>query len=549
MPATVQPAPAPSNFPIMRTYLQHGLSVIPLSPRSKAPSFKSLPNGRWSLWQERLATDAELRDWESAEPDAGIGIVCGFVSGGDNAYCLTGLDVDDADFSKWIEDTATEALLRRTWTVKTGSGKLHIYLFSKQGNQTTSLTAKSRHAADLRAHGNPQIGSKGSYLAAPPTTHPDTGACYTSLYGGPDSIAVVEDASVIFQQLLTSWSRAYDVNLQSDPRGKTIQPPADDETRTLLQRKLGHEKVPGYIRRAILDGAEPGEGDWPNAPSHSDVDYGVVVQLLRHGFTREDVESVFASFPVGEPCYRNDERADHGWMYLDYTLRKAGNELRIQKEAAGKAQGDNFVVERVVRVDYGEDPQYQITLHFTDSGKTASAVMRSEDITSERLFQNAAIKATSELPVMPMQFRGKGFFMFTQLLTKMTEREGVPLEATGQGHLLAKMLEIMQREMLDFRPVDRSELRMGWYDDNTSSAFVLGGTLITRVTMAIRPAPRPENVWQVLRALGGSEKTVVFNGTRERMWSLPLGQLREAMGADSLTRRASLRIAGQTDDG
>lgn len=543
--ATTQPAVDP--YPIMRRYLALGLSVFPLGPAKKGPSFRALPGGKWGRYQERLAREDELNEWQQHEPNAGIGIVCGFASGGDQKLCLTCLDLDSPEFSHWLENNVADALLRKTWTVRSGSGRLHVYLYSRQPVRTSSLTAKGEHAADIRGHGNPQIGTGGSYMAAPPSIHEKTGAPYVTLYGDPATIALVDDAALVFQKLLTHWAQAVEVTTARDPRGKTIQPPADEIAQRTLIRKMAHKQVPHYIRRTIIDGYEPGEGDWPNAPTHSHVDFGVVVSLLRCEFTREEVECLYASFPVGEPTYRNISRPDHGWLYLDYTIRNAQQELQRQKEAQAKASGDNFDIVRVVRVDYDSEPEYRVTIRFTDTGHEATCKLRAEDVTSLRGFQNAIFKGSNEMPMVGIQFQGKSFYLFSQLIGRMAERESVPIEATGIGHLRAKVFEILNREMSDHRPVERGELRIGWWDEQMSTAFVVGSVLISRLGASLRPAPRPEQLWEVLRGLGGSEKTVVFSGTRERLWTLPLGQLRQAMGMDTPDRRAHLRIGMSAD--
>src|SRR5678816_3955774 len=146
---------AASDFDVYASYLNLGLSVLPLasSGDTKAPNHALLPRATdtgkptYKHWQERLATPKEVEHWKHDDLNAGVGILCGYVSGGPERLCLVGIDIDSPAFSQWIEANHTEDFLKRTWVVRTGSGKLHIYLRSKRG--AVSYT-------HLRAHETPE---------------------------------------------------------------------------------------------------------------------------------------------------------------------------------------------------------------------------------------------------------------------------------------------------------------------------------------------------------------------------------------------------------
>ena len=167
-------------------YVEAGFSVFPLTPKSKRPLIK------WSRYQRERADAASVESWWTEWPEAGIAIVAGEISGG-----LVVLDVDHYDFSKWLEGRA-EAL--GTWVVRTGSGKIHIYLKSRERCVTTELKgAGDEFLADIRADGQGLSGP--SYLASPFTIHPATEVAYETLWGDPFHIRTVENANFLYTEI------------------------------------------------------------------------------------------------------------------------------------------------------------------------------------------------------------------------------------------------------------------------------------------------------------------------------------------------------------
>src|SRR5437016_6292949 len=85
--------------------LAAGLSLLPVGYGSdkKAPLGALLPEDEsgkkvWGCWTQ-FPPDVETIDyWFSKRPKAGIGVICGQVSGG-----LQVLDIDDGLFARWLE--------------------------------------------------------------------------------------------------------------------------------------------------------------------------------------------------------------------------------------------------------------------------------------------------------------------------------------------------------------------------------------------------------------------------------------------------------------
>jgi putative DNA primase/helicase len=152
-------------------YLDHGFSIIPLQPRRKNPHSTLLPNrtrdGRlvynpttgqpsksWSVFQERQPTRREVEQWFRLDPNAGIGLLTGKVSG-----CIA-LDIDGPDGARFVAEQGGVGLYE-TPTNRTSRGK-HI-LFAWPGFTVRNFAHKVP-GLDLRGDGG--------YIAVFPTVHP-----------------------------------------------------------------------------------------------------------------------------------------------------------------------------------------------------------------------------------------------------------------------------------------------------------------------------------------------------------------------------------------
>ena len=180
-------------------YVEHGLSVLPLRlDGSKAPACRS--------WKNR---ERELPDWKSLEQDfavpAGIGVVCGVVSGG-----LEVLDFDAGDlFLPWRD--MVSGIVGKLPVVKTPKG-FHVYYRCDviSGNlKIAYLNGRQEAAIETRA--------EGGYVVAPgspPTTH-RSGKFYEQ-FSGPTLPRPLLDAAspgigipvISEQERLALWTAA-----------------------------------------------------------------------------------------------------------------------------------------------------------------------------------------------------------------------------------------------------------------------------------------------------------------------------------------------------
>ena len=130
-------------------YLRLGFSLIPLKPRSKEPAVSS-----WKTYQERRPTDGEIGGWKRL--NGNLAVVTGSVSGN-----LVVMDFDDYGVYEKVFPKHGE-LERATFVVKTSRG-VHVYIRSAKEPGQTEKYKDTKF--EYRANG--------SYVVAPPSTHPD----------------------------------------------------------------------------------------------------------------------------------------------------------------------------------------------------------------------------------------------------------------------------------------------------------------------------------------------------------------------------------------
>lgn len=131
-------------------YAEMGLSVIPIKAKDKTPP----PGFLWKPYQERIATEEEIRQWFQRWPDANLAIVTGNVSG------IFALDFDSGDAINTWEAKFED--LPQTLHYKTGRGYQYLFTFDSygEGNKTAIM-----EQVDIRG--------EGGYTIVPPSIHPN----------------------------------------------------------------------------------------------------------------------------------------------------------------------------------------------------------------------------------------------------------------------------------------------------------------------------------------------------------------------------------------
>ena len=193
-------------------YLSRGWSVIPLRPRDKRPAI------RWQEYQERLASQEDVKAWFRHWPDANVGVVTGNASG---------LIVVDIDPKHGGEDSLARlerqhGPLPPTVEAATGGGGRHIY-FAHPGGVVRNRVALAP-GIDVRGDGG--------YVVAPPSVH-TSGKPYAWLKShNPDTLEPAPMPGWLLRELtgdehrlghpLTYWRHLAQEGVPEGERNNTI---------------------------------------------------------------------------------------------------------------------------------------------------------------------------------------------------------------------------------------------------------------------------------------------------------------------------------------
>lgn len=160
-------------------WLDHGVSPIPVIPKSKKPAVD------WKVWQDRLPP-RKVVDYWFKDPMTNVGVICGGPSN------LTIIDFDNQDYyTKWYGEVSGRndkwgSIANDTYMVKTPRG-MHVYVLTNDKEQSRKYPDKM---VDVRCQGN--------YTLVPPSIHP-SGNAYLPI-GTPDQILKVDTISDMFPE-------------------------------------------------------------------------------------------------------------------------------------------------------------------------------------------------------------------------------------------------------------------------------------------------------------------------------------------------------------
>lgn len=503
------------------TYLAAGFSVIPVLAGDKQPNYGLLrtPDGeraKWQSYQSHRPTPILLAHWLREDPGTNLGIICGEISG--NLVCL---DVDSPDFAVWMERECITALMQ-TWVVRTGSGKLHVYLRSPK--PLASTTIKDSFGTVLF-----EVRSEGQYVVAPPSLHP-SGTPYVSLWGAPARVSRMPDILDVATRLRDRFETGRKtVTVTAGRTAGVVEAMTDDEKRELLTR-LRTLKVPTRVRTALVVAPKAGQEAWTSCPSYSEVDWVICKELRFAGLGRLDLHRIYESFDIGLHTYRARPSKDEtgggsmGYAYLEAILDKVDVKLAERAKDALSAVGENFAIVKAIRY-MGDPPSYEVTFHNTDPtiDEDATALLSYEDMQTEHKFRWAVLR---QIPRLVPRFRaahaGRNWPVFTEMLAKLSVLEAVPDDATQVGHLRAIIISVIGGHVIDqMVPATHANYNVGWRSSVQRMIYVRPRALQQHLSITMRQPPLPNTVWQILRGLGAIEKRIKLDNVSERLWVVP----------------------------
>jgi hypothetical protein len=144
-------------------YASKGLHVFPLNGKIPMISKERGGNG----FKDGTTDVGQIKTWWAEYPDANIGIACG-------PSKLLVLDVDTKDNGLVSYEELLQFIpdIAKGWTVRTGSGGIHVYFRYDHSSGIPLKNSQSDLAPGLDTRG------VDGYVAAPPSIHPDTGEPY-----------------------------------------------------------------------------------------------------------------------------------------------------------------------------------------------------------------------------------------------------------------------------------------------------------------------------------------------------------------------------------
>jgi len=318
-------------------YCARGWSVIPL--QGKSPHAHE-----WKPYQTKRPTEEDLRFWFAERwPEAGVGIICGPISGG-----LVALDIDDPQVAERLLQAGLEHTTR---LVKSPHG-LHLYLKEHQAQSRSGpLETNGHRLGDIKAHG--------SYVVAPPSPG------YTLLSDAP--LLEVPDARAWALELLVQHGVVVEPAKASTPAYKTLKERPLHEG----ERNSGLTSLAGHLFR---------EG-WPV----EEVQIALEVMNSRHCIPPLPLEEVRT---IVQSVSRYDNFPDS----QSYIPREAGKFVPVSLGAVEEPGPRRDVVDGLL-------PEGYPTVLFGDGGmgKSYLALGISTCITLGRSFLGLAVQASNVL--------------------------------------------------------------------------------------------------------------------------------------------------------
>lgn len=177
-----------SNFAkVAANYVENGFSVVPIQPGEKRPGWYTqerwYPMAKWNEYFKRLPSQEEMEEWLDW-PDAGIGLLCGRLSG----VIALDFDYDVGGIHKELE-----RIFPPSPCIKKGAkGYTAFYRYSEDVSSQKFVSPDGQCIFEVLSDGRQTV--------MPPTLHPE-GMNYH--WVTPDVLEDAEDLPIILKSILS----------------------------------------------------------------------------------------------------------------------------------------------------------------------------------------------------------------------------------------------------------------------------------------------------------------------------------------------------------
>lgn len=442
-------------------YLKSGWSVIPLRPQDKKPAIE------WAEFQERRATEDEVRSWWSTWPDANVGVVTGILSG----IIVLDADGDEAD--------ATLNGKEMPPTPQSTTGKGHHHWFRHPGGVKIKNATRFMPGLDLRCDGG--------YVVAPPSIHPN-GSSYCWTIAPGDSKP--EDPP--------AWLKAE--LKETDPPPKGLVDLSDED----LSGDDWYEK--------LLVGV--GEGERNSATVR------LCGRWLGKGLSRKEVWNLLVSWnqrntpPIDEFELR---RTFESIVKID-TDKRAAKDLSdgkiptvIDKELLLQAISTAFEihVKKLIRI------RCQPARFIMITDRTEIYLGGIEALATQNKMRLAILGSDDKRQLKT--FQAKTWANLVQMMVNACEDKDVGFEGTDRGVLVTWL----EQYLIDQRPVDEEQFEGSrpFYKDR--ELYIFSDSFRRYLRGRFNELITPKDLATRLKMLGGDGRNVWIGGSSRRVWLVP----------------------------
>lgn len=191
------------NKPFARialAYAERGFSPIPIGPHSKVPGFRTGHLHKWERFCDAAADAHQIESWARYEPNAGIGLACGF-----NDFIA--VDVDNVkayaavrEVFGGIHPPTKRGRKGATAFFSAKGAAIRAQKFRERPFENSNGKIVRPCLVEILAHGNQTV--------IPPSVHPDTAKPYIWIHASLEDVRHPRDLPVITQRHVDQLAEA-----------------------------------------------------------------------------------------------------------------------------------------------------------------------------------------------------------------------------------------------------------------------------------------------------------------------------------------------------